>query len=364
MKGSQVSCPTISIIILNWNTWKETIECLESLFGIDYPNYEVIVLDNGSRNDSLQRLEDYCAGKQPVVSEYVEYSLSKKPIHVLKYSITELEAGGYPDKEGSFAKIRKDRRIKLVTSDRNLGFAMGNNVIIRYAMETTNPDYVLLLNNDTVVDSGFLTELVDASESDPSVGFAGPKTYYYERNGRRDVINFAGGRIIFWKGQGRHIGVNAVDSPEYDLLREVDYVEGSCLLAKTGMIREIDLMDSSFFAYWEETDWCTRARKAGYKSVYVPKAKIWHKIGASSEGNSRIYYMTRNMFWFVKRHSSRAQFISFMVYFVTFSFAFNSGVFLLCHRDKEELLAFYRGIKDGIFRFRPSRAPHTSSRKE
>ena len=207
--------------------------------------------------------------------------------------------------------------------------------------------YVLLLNNDTVVDPDFLGELVKAAEADPRIGFAGPKVFFYDFMGRKDVISFAGGLLDMRKGKSIHLGEKQVDGGQHDRQRDVDYVEGSCMLVRADVIKKIGMLDPAYFAYWEEMDWCVRGGRAGYRMIYVPGSKIWHKIGASSVGSSNVYLLTRNRFWFMRKYASRRQYISFMLYFFGYWFWEMSRHYLF-HRNMQGLKAFYRGIGEGL----------------
>ncbi|MGB8707155.1 MAG: glycosyltransferase family 2 protein [Dehalococcoidia bacterium] len=221
--------PKISIILLNWNGFEDTAECLESLKKITYPNYEVIVVDNASSGDDVRILK----------AKYGDY------IHV-------------------------------IANDQNYGYAEGNNIGMRYAIEK-GTDYLLILNNDTVVDSEFLTELAKVAESDASIGIAGSKIYYYRRPNR---IQAAGGKIIWWLGYIDIYGEEE-DVGQYDDIAERDFVFGTSFLLKKAVIDKISFLDPYFFFGVEEYDYCTRAKRAGFKIVYVPQSKIWHKAGAS-----------------------------------------------------------------------------------
>jgi GT2 family glycosyltransferase len=210
------------------------------------------------------------------------------------------------------------------------------------------PRYVLLLNNDTVVDPEFLRELVELAETDPTYGFVGPKVYYYNYEGRADVINSVGGCLIIKKGATRQIGFDQIDQGQFDKPIELDYVEGSCLLIRAEVIRDIGLLDPAYFMYWEETDWCIRGRKAGYKAVYAPKSRIWHKSAASNVGSQKNeYYRTRNAFLFLKKHASRGEYFSFIVYFFLFRIYFFS-ILVLFDGDLQKLACFFKGVFDGI----------------
>jgi GT2 family glycosyltransferase len=240
--------PRVSVVIINWNGWKDTLECLESLFDVNYSNYDVVVVDNNSHDDSVIQIKDYA-----------------------------------PNKE-----------LKLIENEKNYGFAEGNNIGIKYALKYFKPDYILLLNNDIVVDKDFLKELVNIGKSDDKIGILGPKIYFYDKP---DVIWSAGCKISWKLGRGLHIGIGQTDHGQYDNPKKVEYISGSAFLIKKGVINKIGLMDKKYFLYFEESDWTLRANQAGYKSLYVPNAKVWHKVSQSGGGITKstgLYYITRN----------------------------------------------------------------------
>jgi GT2 family glycosyltransferase len=338
--------PRVSIIILNWNGWMDTVECLESVYRISYPSYDIIVADNGSENESLDKIKDYAEGKIKVTSNFFNYSDENKPLRYIRYSREEAEAGG--GREEEIANLPSWKRLILIENGKNFGFAEGNNIAIRYVMKALSPEYVLLLNNDTVVDRAFLDELITVAESDNKIGFVGPKTYYYDYYGRTNVINFAGGRLVMWKGKSFHIGLNKTDQGQFDKTIEIDFVEGSCLLARKETLKAIGLLDPAYFLYWEETDWCMRARNAGFHLFYSSKSKIWHKIGASTRGNNLFYYLIRNRFLFMKKYATWIQYISFFCFFFGYELWLLSMISLLYHRNFKEWVLFLKGIKEGI----------------
>lgn len=342
--------PIVSIIILNWNGWRDTIECLESLFRISYPSYEVILLDNASKDDSLQNIKDYLAGRRTdICSDFFEYSPANKPISILEYTNEEAEAGG--GREEEIEDLPSNERLVLIKNDKNYGFAEGNNIGTRYAMKAYDPEYILLLNNDTTVDRDFLSELVSAADADEKIGFAGPKIYYYDYQGRKDVISVAGIDLYLRRGSFRRIGAQEEDRGQYDELRTVDYLEGSCLLIKRRVLKEIGLLDSDYFAYWEETDLCLRGAKAGYRSIYVPKSKIWHKVSSSSIGLNKLYYMTRNRLWFIRDNAPAEDLAHFLMYFFAYQFWLDSGAYVR-RRDFARLKTFLAAVRDGMIRRR------------
>jgi len=340
--------PLVAIIILNWNNWKDTIECLESVYQITYPNYEVIIVDNCSNDDSIQRIREYCEGRIIINSKFLKYNPNNKPIYILEYTREQARKGGNLRKEKYFSKIPSNRKLRLILNEKNYGFAEGNNIGIRYSLKVLNPDYILLLNNDTAVNKDFLTELVKVAESDKRIGITGPKIYYYDFNGRIDVINFAGGKMNMWKGLPYHIGACEVDKGQYNKIREVDYIEGSCILIRRSVLDKIGLIDPNYFAYWEENDLCMKASKAGFRIVYVPTAKIWHKISASTDNKIKAYYLNRNRFIFMKKYASKRQLATFLLYFFCYQFWVRCAMLTFYYKDLGTFIAFLRGVIDGI----------------
>jgi GT2 family glycosyltransferase len=292
--------PKVSVVILNWNGLSDTMECLDSLKKITYSNCSVVVVDNGSKGNDVEAL-----------------------------------------------KTRFGNYISIIENDRNYGFAEGNNIGIRYALDNVKVDYILLLNNDMVVAPDFLSELVEATEKDISIGIAGPKIYYY---GEPNKLQSAGARINWWSGITSLIGCGEIDKGQFDHLNDVDWVVGGGLLIKRQVLERIGLLYRPYFAYFEEAEWCTRCKKAGYRVVYVPSAKLWHKGAATTAriGGMRLYYMTRNRFLFMKRNATGLQFVCFFVRFFLRDVAFTTISMLLLQGDMKSLGKFYKGTYDGI----------------
>lgn len=340
----KLSMPRVSIIILNWNSWKDTIECLKSVYQIRYPNYEVIIVDNGSKNESIDMIKKYCKHKIEVKSNFIQMipDTSYMPIQIIEYTREEIDAGRI--RKTDEEELPSNSKLVIIKNEINFGFAEGNNIGIRYALSILDPDYVLLLNSDTVVESDFLGALVKVAESNGTIGVVGPKVYYYDYGGRRDVINFAGGKLDMRKGLSYHIGINEVDIGQYDEIEKVDYIEGCALLIKKNLLNTIGLIDPSYFAYWEENDFCMRASNAGYWSAYVPNSKIWHKISSSIDPEVKIFYLTRNRFLFIKKYSNKRQYFSFLLYFFGFDFWMMCYSCLLIHKSPNRFIYFLKGI--------------------
>ena len=300
--------PKVSIVILNWNGLNDTAECLESLKKITYPNYNIIVVDNGSIGNDAEEL-----------------------------------------------KTRFSDYIDLIKNDRNSGFAGGTNVGINYALGKLQPDYILSLNNDTAVEPQFLDRLVEAMERDHSIGISCPKICFYDFPNH---IQTMGNILNIKRGQETPIGTGEDDQGQYDNLHDIDFI-GPCFLIRTDVIQNVGLFDEDFFCYWEDVDYCFRIRKAGYRIVCTSKAKIWHKkfmkrklLDKSSEDKSKTtpahYYWTRNTFKFMRKHATRRQQIEFSLFFFGYHFWLLAAGSLLIHRDRRRFLSLCYGVKDGL----------------
>ena len=245
------SPPRVSAVILNSSRCADTLDCLESLERLEYPACSAIVLDNASHDDSV------------------------------------------PAIKSRFPKVR------IIPLMQNRGYAGNNNIGIEAAL-AAGADWVLVLNEDTVLAPDCLTRLVAAGKADGHIGFVGPMVYHYDEP---QVIQSAGGRLDrLWVSS--HFGQNETDHGQYNQVREVDWVTGCSLLARSRMIRHIGLLDERFFYYWEETEWCLRARRNGWRIVHVPQAKVWHK-GVQRlyrPGPSVAYYNTRNRFLLLAKY--------------------------------------------------------------
>ncbi len=294
--------PKVSIIILVYNNYIDTKECLESLANITYQNYEVILVDNGSTDGSGKKLEQ----------EYPEHT--------------------------------------YIFNEDNLGFAGGVNCGIRYSM-TKNADYVFLLNNDAIVDKGFLEPLVSIAGKNSSIGIVGSKIYYYSRP---RIINFAGGKIDLWRGITPHIGSGELDRGQYEKPTEEDFQDGCAMLIKKEVINKIGLFDTIYFLYSEEVDFCYRAKKAGYKILNVPQSRVWHKISASVGGGesfNAIYHGTKSRIIFMRKNS---QLYHWLV-FVPYCFFYSSRliiIWLIKYKWSAEFTTRFRAmvkaLKDGL----------------
>jgi hypothetical protein len=336
------------VIVLNWNGWEDTVECLESLYQVDYPCFDVVVVDNASEDDSLAKIREYCQGDLVVKSPFFNYYSRNKPLQMKE--ITEDQV-----RSKVTGKERKDDQIYyheptpneliLIKNHQNHGFADGNNIGMIYALRNFNPQYILLLNNDTVVDEKFMSEMVILAEEEKEIGFVGSKTLFY--NDKNVLQAAGGGNIDLTKGESHEVGYKEWDKGQHDKIYELDYVGGSCLLVKNTVIADIGLLDSQFFMYWEDVDWCFTGREHGYKSVYAYKSRIWHKYGTSSENYLKTYYHNRNRLYFIKKHAETKIYRSFLVHYLQEVFS-ECGYQLLYQRNWTMFKALFNGTIAGF----------------
>ncbi len=205
-----------------------------------------------------------------------------------------------------FAEKSHAFQVSVIRNPVNAGFSGGHNKGIQFGLKT-GADYIMLLNNDTVVDKHLLYELVTVAESEESIGLVGPKIYFFkgfefhkERYAKDDlgkVIWYAGG-VMNWKNViGFHRGVDEVDKGQYDYIEETEFVSGCCMLIKREVLLNVGMFDSRYFLYYEDIDYNQRVKQRGYKIMYVPRGIVWHKNAASAGGSGsdlQDYYITRN----------------------------------------------------------------------
>lgn len=229
--------PLVFVIVVNWNQKQLTLECLASLAKVEYPAIRLLLVDNGSTDGSAEAIRETFPGVQV------------------------LETGS------------------------NLLFAGGNNAGMRIAM-SSGADYLILLNNDTLVDQGFVSRLVERLQQDPLCGIVAPKILYA---GEPDRLWFAGGAVSLWTGTMRHIGIRETDRGQHDRPREIGYASGCCLMIRRSVVERIGMLDKAYRMYGEDADWCMRARRAGYTIWYEPRAKVWHRVSVSAGGHLSLF---------------------------------------------------------------------------
>lgn len=240
-------------VILNWNGWRDTLACVRSCQRLVNVDNELIVIDNGSTDGSVERLQAEIPG------------------------------------------------LRIIETGANLGYAGGNNVGVRLAIDE-GAEFVWLLNNDTTVDPRALDELIAVMRSNPRAGIVGSKIFYADRP---EVLWFAGGYCRPDYGWAMHRGQDEVDTGQYDQIGPAEFITGCSLLVRRATVADIGVLDDGYFLYWEDVDWCVAAASAGWEIIYAFGSRVWHKVGGSGTGGIdllQVRYDTRNRIRFHRRH--------------------------------------------------------------
>ncbi len=238
------SGPLVSVIIPNWNGKKFLAECIDSLKEQTFRDFETVLVDNGSTDGSAE-----------------------------------------------FAGERYGDSIRIIRSSKNLGYTGGNNIGIRSA----RGKYIVLLNNDTMVEPTWLEELVKAIGPDPRVGMWASKVCSYFRRNQIEGV----GELIYWDGLNRAQGQYELDRGQYEKMEEIFFPPGCGGMFRKAVFDEIGLFDEDFFAYGDDAEIGIRARLAGWRCYYVPRAVLYHKTSGSTGQYSpfKAFYVERNRFW-------------------------------------------------------------------
>lgn len=241
---------SLALIVLNWNRKDDTLRCLASIERSSYASFDTIVVDNASVDDSVQAIHKT-----------------------------------YP-------------QVRIIENRENLGYAGGNNVGLEAAL-TDGYEFVLLLNNDTIVDPMALERLMSLAECEPQAGIVAPSIFYLDDPQR---VWSAGGTIDWQRGVVGSSYLNALAAELPSKPYHTDHVTGCCLLLRAEALRRAGLIDQRFFLYFEETEWCVRIARSGYQILVDPAAHIWHEIHPDEQSGTPAiaYYMTRNQLLFFK----------------------------------------------------------------
>lgn len=246
----------IYIILINYNGFKDTADCVDSIKESNMSaNIRIVIVDNASPDGSGERLKE---------------------------------------------KYKDDKQITVLPQAENRGFSAGNNIGAEYACGE-GAEYIVFLNNDTVADKSFLDGIIDYYNSDRSIGMITGKILYYDQP---KTIWYAGGVYNPKKAKAAHIGSEQPDDGQYDDIKEITFCCGCYLLMSAENFKKIGPMPGAYFLYCEDLEYSLRAMRAGYKIIYYPESRIYHKVSASTGKASSVlqYYNTRNSLLFVKRN--------------------------------------------------------------
>lgn len=292
----------VSIILVNYNTTQDTIECIKSLQNIDYNNFDIIVVDNKSQQDEFYKLDKF---------------------------------------------IKNIENCTLISSDKNGGFAYGNNIGIRLAKKRKS-DYILLLNSDTEVEKDFLNYLVAAIEENiKSIAITiGKINYYYDKN----KIWYGGGAINWSNYTGVHFGENQTDNGQCDIKKEITFATGCAMLINTNINTDITLPEE-YFMYYEDVDFCARLVNEGYKIIYEPKAVIYHKVGASGGGEASPFtlrWSNRGRLIFMNKYKDNTSNLRMVIIKNKFYMTrIIKSAILICKREPKKAIELIKGTLDG-----------------
>lgn len=256
--------PLISIIALNWNQLEVTCQFLESTRLFTYKNYEILIIDNGSKEDPT----------------------------------AYINAQQYPN-------------TRVLRSEVNLGFTGGNN----WGMREAKGEYYFIVNNDTEVTDNLLEALLEPFFMDEKIGVSGPKIRYFEP---RDMLQYVGfGPINPYTGRTFAVGYQESDHGQYDVGSYTHGAHGGAMMVKKEVVDKVGMFPEKFFIYYEEWDWCLRILRAGYKIYYTPKGLIYHKesVTMGKESAIKAYYHTRNRIMLMRRNVDMMHFIVFLLFF-------------------------------------------------
>jgi len=261
----------VYILILNYNGWRDTQECLESVLNQDYSNYQVIVVDNNSPNQSMNHLVAWAKGEEIAsVDNKALQSLStphsSKPVDFILYDKGTAEKGGIPDAESQL-----NNPIVFIQAGENKGFAAGNNIGIKYALAKDDFEYIWLLNNDTVIKPQSLGSLVDFSCQNNS-GITGSALMYYDNPA---LVQCYGGRVSSF------FGTTKFNKSLAELNNQLDYIVGAAFLINKKVIKKIGLLPEEYFLYYEDTDYSLNAILNDFSIGVDIDSLVYHKEGGS-----------------------------------------------------------------------------------
>ena len=290
------------VILVNYNGWQDTLSCIESLQSMRHPNFEIVVVDNCSGDDSVRHL-----GERLNVVEVAAAGVSE-----FAPDDTSVDGEAAKKKPDGEAQTEADDSIAsppvvILKSTENRGFAGGNNVAIRYALDRGDADYVWLLNNDTVVHRDALSELIltieDSANSPDRIAMCGSLILDYEE--RSKVQTYGGAFVSRYLGKTRnaHAGEILPTTGVFERTTMPDYISGCSLLVKRECLEQIGLLNEYYFLYWEDTEWCFRCKRSGFGLAVANKSLVWHRRGSTTKRFPVSgYYNARNCLLFMREY--------------------------------------------------------------
>lgn len=267
---------SVIAVVVNWNGWRDTLDCIESVLDAERRPEQIVLCDNGSMDMSVELLEEAFARRGIASTTF------SSPAQL-------------------FAAYAPESTIVIVRCGENLGYAGANNLAMRYALERCDAEFVWILNNDVIVDRAALERMLDLAGSDASIGIVGARLL--RADAPETIQAMGGGYILPVICHDTQLGMGQPSSRYDDTPIVLDHLIGACLLVRAAAIRSTGTIDASYFLYREETDWCIRMRRHGWKLVCCAAARVWHRQSRSAGFKSPLhdYYSVRNMLRLVRR---------------------------------------------------------------
>lgn len=328
----------VSIIILNWNAWEHTLRCLATVFHSTCPDFDVILVDNGSTEDSLSKIREWAEGKREAGTQIFPENPTAKPTKISEFFSTDFDSL-------TGLEERAARSLTIIKIRDNVGFTGGCNLGIRYALKDEKAQYILTLNNDMEIDADCVTRLLKEAQAHPTIGACQAKVLLSESPGYIDGV----GVKVTWFGHAALVGHGEADRGQYAVPAEIFGAYPATALFRRKMLEDIGLFDEDFFVYYEDVDLCLRARKAGWRTRLVPSATTYHFHSAAygKASPQKIYYLFRNLLAYtVKSLSIPSLVISLFFYYPLVIF-----VYIMRSRgDRATIKAIFQGAWDGFLR--------------
>lgn len=341
-----LSYPTVYIILLNWNGWQDTVECLESIFRLKNVQYIVVVCDNNSQDNSSKNIKKWANNFFKVHDNLNDNLASfQKAIPYTTYNCSTSD-------NISYLGTGNQAPLVLIQNNKNLGFTGGNNIGIQYAIEN-NAEYIWILNNDTIVESNCLNIMLNVAESSEDIGIVGSKIYFADN---QKTIWFAGARFFRHLGKSVMLGYGEEDNMQtWEGNVDADFITGCSMLIKASVIENVGNLDNDFFFTVEDLDFSLRCQMHEFRCVVARQAKLWHKVSASTGGIISplySYYYIRNRLLLMKKHGKTSDWLTFLPYFLI-SHILKYLIPSFCRKPSVKLLfSTYYAVRDfylGIF---------------
>lgn len=371
----------VYIVLINYNGFKDTIECIESILKSDYKNYQIIVVDNNSTDNSMNYLIDWAEVKSS--SEHIKYSdklkhmicpLAHKPVKYVFYKKKEAEQGGNKVLENKIGK----NSIVFIQSDYNGGFSYGINIALRYVLKKDDFDYIWLLNNDTIIENETLSNMVNLLSQENRIGMVGSKIlYYYDTNLIQAICGNS--EVTSWRNAGlsdvicsnykdieidKNIkGINTKDG-KFEMKGAL---LGASMLIRKETVKDVGFFDENYFMQVEETDFCFRVMQKSWKIFCCSNSKIYHKEGGSAKPSEIKRFLwrrrkrpslqrfaispcidIRNRIYFVRKFYGNTYVFFYLLFNFSFILRHILRVLLYDENKTKRIVIFTKCIADGI----------------